>query len=176
MLCRVEMPTNEHIFGRFYRYQMIRGSDSASSRMNLIILPVILILAAIFMVVAAGNWLFPVIVLALTGAYLGYMLYLRPNSLFHKKAGIALQTEVYIFTENGFTRSVRSEEGGMPDNTSGRYDGLLAAVETKNDFYLYTGRTQAYLVGKGEFTNGTTEKLRAMLQKTMEDKFKTKQE
>lgn len=172
MLCRVEMPTNEQTFGRFYRYQILHGETEAGR--SSLYLPILLFLTGIFFwVIGMPVWMAGVLAL-LAVAMLVYSFWLRPATIFRKKGGIALQTEVYIFTDTGLTRSLRSEEGGLPDNSSMRYDGLLKAVETKSDFYLYTARNQAYLVDKEYFTNGTPEELRGYLQKVLGAKFKAK--
>ncbi|MDL2325198.1 YcxB family protein [Ruminococcaceae bacterium OttesenSCG-928-A16] len=174
MLCRVEMPTNEQTFGRFYRYQMLHGQGGEGGGRGNLYMPLLLALVGVFsLVMGLPVWVGGgIIVLAL--AFVVYMFYVRPGTIFRKKGGIALQTEVYIFTETGLTRSLRSEEGGLPDNSSMRYDGLTRAVETSRDFYLYTSRSQAYLVDKEYFTNGTPDDLRDCLKKTMGDKFKQK--
>lgn len=170
MLCRVEMPTNEQTYGRFYRYQMLRGSAWG----NIILLPIILIGAGLLLWFSGSNSLLALAPVALALVYLWYSLWLKPGMTFRKKGGIAMQTEIYIFTEAGYTRSVRSEEGGLPDNTSGRYDGLHSAVETGKDFYLYTSPKQAYLVDKEYFTKGGPEELRESLQKALGSRFKGK--
>lgn len=172
MLCRVEMPTNEQIFGRFYRYKMTR--KGAPGRGSLIFLPILVVAAAVFMYFSGFGLVVPAVLVALVAAYLIFTLFIKPGQLFRKKGGAALQTEVYIFTETGFTRSVRSEEGGLPENYSGQYTVLVNAVETGNDFYLFTGPNQAYLVDKEYFTKGSPEELRETLQKRLGKKFKGK--
>lgn len=172
MLCRIEMPTNEQIFGRFYRYRILKGTGN--SRLSIIVLPVLIVVFSLFLFFTGMS---PVVsggLILLAVGYVVFTLVMKPNSIFRQKAGAALQTEVYIFTENGFTRSVRSEEGGMPDNLSAQYDILVKAVETKQDFYLFTSQTQAYLVDKEYFTKGTPEELRATLQKKLGAKFVAK--
>lgn len=170
MLCRVEMPTHEGIYGRFYRYQILHGPD-ASARMNLLVLPVLAMALCIVAWFFGFRGVLFYVLFALLAAYVGYSLWMRPVRVFRKKEGVALQTEVYIFTENGLTRSVRGEEGGVADNTSMRYDALVSAAETGKDFYLYTSPSQAYLVDKEYFTNGSPEELRRMLQEKLGAKF-----
>lgn len=175
MLCRIEMLNHEAIFARFYRYRMLHGAGpggGGGSKFTIIGLPIIVLLLSLFMWSAGVNNTLILIALALVAAYLLYILVLQPRSLYRKKSGAALETLVYLFTENGVTRSARSEEGGLPENTSMRYDGLVKVVETSKDFYLFTSQTQAYLVDKEYFTNGTPEELREMLRKEMGDKFK----
>lgn len=172
MLCRVEMPTNEQIFGRFFRYKMMRKGGQGKG--IVILMPVLGVVMALFMFTSNVGLLLSAAVLALSFAYPIYMMYIQPNQIFRKKGGAALQTEIYIFTETGFTRSVRSEEGGIPDNYSSQYNVLVSAVETGRDFYLFTGREQAYLVDKEYFTNGSPEELREVLKQKLGKNFKSK--
>lgn len=171
MLCRVEMPTNEQIFGRFYRYNVMHSP----ARNNMVLMPVLFLAAAFLLWSMNVTYLLILALLVLLVAYFVVQMYARPASVFRKKGGVALQTEVYIFTETGYSRSVRSEEGGLPDNANGRYDALVQAVETKQDFYLYHSPGRAYLVDKAYFTNGTPEELRAVLRKALGKAFKTRQ-
>lgn len=174
MLCRVEMPTNEQTFGRFYRYQFMHSNAEQGGGRGLLFLCVaVMVVAIISLVTGVMTW--PAIVLLILSAgFIVYSMYVKPGSVFKRKSGVAMQTEVYLFAETSFTRSVRNEEGGLPENMSSRYDGLLKAVETKHDFYLFTGTTQAYLVDKQYFTNGTPEELRACLQTALGKKFISK--
>lgn len=172
MLCRVEMPTNEQIFGRFYRYQLLHG-ESEGGRGALYMPLLLVILAGLSLLMGLKAWVAGAICVAAIALFV-YTMWIKPGTIFRKKGGIALQTEVYIFTETGLTRSLRSEEGGLPENTSMRYDGLLKAVETKQDFYLYTAPNQAYFVDKEYFTNGSPEELHSFLQATLGSKFKAK--
>lgn len=170
MLCRVEMPTNEQIYGRFYRYRILH--QPGGGRLGIILMP-LLIVALLFFVISWGvSPLLLGLVIVLVAAWGGYTFWVRPNSVFRSKGGAALQTEVMIFTEGGYNRSVKSEEGGVPDNASGSYAGLHSAVETGRDFYLFTSPTQAYLVDKEYFTKGSPEELRTMLDAKMGGKFK----
>lgn len=175
MLCRVEMPTNEQTFGRFYRYQFVHASAEQGGGRGLLFMCIaVIVIAAISFFSGVMSW--PALVLMLAAAaFIVYSMYIKPSSIFKRKSGVAMQTEVYLFAETSFTRSVRSEEGGLPENTSSRYDGLVKAVETKSDFYLFTGTTQAYLVDKQYFTNGTPEELRACLRTALDKKFISKQ-
>ncbi len=172
MLCRVEMPTNEQIFGRFYRYKFRHGAQGGRSSL-LLMSGVILIFCAVLLF-SGGGLTLPLILLVVLGAYFLYMLFLRPASLFKQKPGAALQTEVTIFTPSGFNRSVTSEEGGQPETASMQYSALHMAVETKQDFYLYTSPTQAYLIDKAYFTKGSPEELRETLKAALGSKFKGK--
>lgn len=173
MLCRVEMPTNEQTTGRFYRYLLLHGPDGAR-RGSLVMMWITGLILAGFLWMMGAGVLGLLAAVGIVGAYSVYLLYIKPGMDFRKKAGIALQTEVYIFTEATITRSVRHEEGGLPDNSSTRYDGLLRAVETKQDFYLFTGPSQAYLVDKAYFTKGTPEELSEALQRMLGQKYKKK--
>lgn len=175
MLCRVEMPTNEQVFGRFYRYQLMHDPRGGSARMGFIMMPVLAVLVGLFLwYVGLPIWL-PVALVAVVAAWLVYSLYLKPGMLFRKKEGAALQTEVTLFTDNSLTHSVRSEEGGLPENNSVQYTGLVQAVETNHDFFLFTTRREAVLIDKEFFTKGSPEELRETLKQRMGSKFKTKQ-
>lgn len=171
MLCRVEMPTHEAIFCRFYRYNMKRSGLQNS----------VLVLSAMALVLAAVLWqggansLLALLPIAVAALYAGYSLYLQPILRYRKKEGVALQTEVYVFTPSGFTRSVRSEEEGQLDHVSMQYNTLVKAVETAKDFYLYISPKQAYFVDEEYFTDGSAEELRKLLGQAMQDKFITRQ-
>lgn len=171
MLCRVEVPANEQLYGRFYRYRMLHRNGRLSI-WGILAFPLLVLTAGVLLWGGGFGLVAPLVFGAVAAAYLGYMLYWVPNRRFREKPGAALQTEVYIFTESGYTRSVHSEEGGLPENASGRYDSLYAAVETRHDFFLFTGPSQAYLIDKAYFTNGTAEDLRALLRQGMGGKFK----
>ncbi len=174
MLCRIEMPTNEQIFGRFYRWKLLNQGGLAA-KFGVFGLPILALLAAALLWNMGINQLILLALVVGAVGYTLYLLYLRPNMEFRKKEGAALQTEVYIFTDTSFTRSVRSEESGMHDNTSGQYNVIVSAVETGKDFYLFTSRTQAYLLDKEYFTKGTPEEMRATLRTKLGTKFTTKQ-
>lgn len=174
MICRVEMPANEQIFGRFYRWRLMHGSGTPGARSNLFLMPLLVLVAVLF---TFGFGITPLLigaVVLLAAIFFGYSLWMKPSRMFRSKAGAALTTEVSIFTEASFTRTVRSEEGGMPDNSTGNYSVLIKAVETNRDFYLFTSPAQAYLIDKEYFTKGSAEELRSILQKTMGAKFKGK--
>lgn len=175
MICRVEMPTNEQIFGRFYRYRLMHGQGQGGGGRSMVIMLVVLVAAmmALSFTFSLSVWLL-VIVAALVVLWLGYLMWWKPNQLFRKKEGAALQTEVTIFTKNGLTRTVKSEEGGLPETTNVNYSSLLKAVETSHDFYLYISPAQAVMVDKEYFTNGTPEDLRAVLTDKMGKNFKGK--
>ena len=173
MLCRIEMPTNEQIYGRFYRWKLLNQGGMAA-KFGIFGLPVLAILAAVLAWSVGVNQIILIALVVAAVGYTAYLLYVRPNMEFRKKEGAALQTEVYIFTETSFTRSVRSEESGMQDNTSGQYNIIVSAVETGKDFFLFTSRTQAYLLDKEYFTKGTPEEMRATLRSKLGNKFKTK--
>ncbi|MDL2294457.1 YcxB family protein [Ruminococcaceae bacterium OttesenSCG-928-D13] len=171
MLCRVEMPANEQIFGRFYRYRMMHsGGKGGVIAMPLILgaLLVCMLLMNISLIVVGATALLVV-------GYLVFTFYLKPARQFRSQPGAALKTEVTILNENSITRSVRSEEGGMPDNMSMQYTALHHAVETGRDFYLFTSPTQALLLDKEFFTKGDPADLRKVLQAKLGAKFKTKQ-
>lgn len=170
MLCRVEMPANEQIFGRFYRHKLTAGRSLLAA----LLAPALLGLLGCGMLLSIS--MTPLIPAALAGViclWYVYSLFVKPHVIFSKKSGAALVTEVTIFTDNGFTRSARSEEGGAPDNTSMQYTTLVRAVETSKDFYLFTSPAQAFLVDKAYFTKGTPAELRATLRQRLGDKFKT---
>ena len=170
MLCRVEMPANEHIFGRFYRYRTTHTA-TGSAKPGIWLFPLLGIVLILLLFLNGVNLLFCGIAALLLCGIVYYTYWMKPASIFHKQPGAALQTEVTVFTPTGFNRSVRSEEGGSPDNTSASYSSLVKAVETKQDFYLFTGQTQAYLIDKNYITDGTAEELRAVLLKEMGAKF-----
>ena len=173
MLCRVEMPSNEQIFGRFYRYQLFHGT--MGGRTSLILLPLIVVIFCVIMLFSGAGFFLPLALVIILVVYFYYILVMKPVSLFRAKPGAALQTEVTVFTESGLNRSVQSEEGGMPETESVQFSALHMAVETTRDFYLFTGPTQAYLFDKQYFTMGTPADLRESLRSVLGDKFKTKQ-
>ncbi len=167
MLCRVEMPTNEQVFGRFYRWRMLHGQ-----RRSGVLLPVVALAAAVLLL-AMGADLWLVLLLAgVCAAYVAYAFYITPASRFRQKGGAALQTETTILTETGLSRNVKSEEGGFPETQSVQYVALHSAVETSRDFYLFMSPNEAFLLDKAYFTNGTPEELRAVLKEKMGGKFK----
>ncbi len=169
MLCRVEMPANEQIFGRFYRYRLFRGAGS--SKMTMLLLP-LLAAVAVALLLSSGMPLYlSGAVILLVGLYLGYTLYYKPLQVFRKRGGAAMLTEITILTENGLNRMVKSEEGGAPETANVQYAALHHAVETGKDFYLFTAPAQAYLLDKEFFTKGSPEDLRAALNAKLGAKF-----
>ncbi len=172
MLCRVEMPSNEQIFGRFYRYKTLRGGSG--SRMSLLLMPIVVLIFCVILVFTGSGLLLPLGLAAVLAIYFYYSLFIRPTSLFRAKPGAALQTEITIFTETGLNRSVSSEEGGLADTESLQYASLHMAVETSHDFYLFTSPSQAILIDKEYFTKGSPEDLHTVLQKALGAKFKAK--
>lgn len=174
MLCRVEMPANEQIYGRFYRYKLMHNIGGGG-RTALILMP---ILAVVALLLTWDGQNVPVVGLAAIAAVAGYFIYtlvMKPNQLFRKQAGAAMNTEVTIFTDTGFTRSVRNEEGGLPDNMSAQYSALSKVVETGKDFFLFTGPSQAFLIDKEYFTKGSPEELRVTMRKKLGKSFESKQ-
>lgn len=174
MICRVEMPTNEQIFGRFYRYRLMHGQGQGGGRSMVIMLAILVAaMLMLFFTFSLSVWLL-VGAAALVVLWLGYLMWWKPNQLFRKKEGAALQTEVTIFTKSGVTRTVKSEEGGLPETTSVNYSTMLKAVETGQDFFLFLSPAQAIMVDKEYFTNGTPEELRAVLKDKLGANFKGK--
>ena len=172
MLCRVEMPRNEQIFGRFYRYKFMHNSQSGKN--GLILMAFVVLAFCLVLVFTGGGFTLPIVLGAVLAAYLVYLLYLRPLSLFRATPAAALQTEITIFTETGLSHKVTSEEGGTDETASLPYNALHRAVETARDFYLYTGPSQAYLIDKQYFTNGSPEELREILKTALGNKFISK--
>lgn len=170
MLCRVEMPKNEQIYGRFYRYRLLRGRGAGQFA-----LPAVLLVLVVFLFIGSPSPLFPLALLVVLLIYLGYILFLRPGLHFRAQPGAALITEVTIFTDTGITHTQRSEEGGLPDTQNLSYDVLLKAAETKQDFYLFTSPAQAILIDKSYFTKGSPEELREVLKDALGARFTTKQ-
>lgn len=173
MLCRVEMPCNAQIYGRFTRWQLLHMGGTAG-RALLVALPVLALAFAALIVGAGLPAVLAVLVMVLVAAYYIWLLWGKPLSQFRRQPGAALLREVTVFTPHGLNRSVRSEDGGPPDNSSTSYSALALAVETKQDFYLFTSPTRAYMVDKAYFTNGTPADLRATLQAQMAERFRTK--
>ena len=173
MLCRVEMVNSEQRYGRFYRWRMLHLQGGLKG--TIIILAVLVVLAAAMLLNSGANPLFLLLIVAAALAYFVYQLYIKPNSLFRKRPGAAMETEVYIFTENGFTLNVKNEESGSNDHSSSQYSVLTSAVETSGDFILFTSPTQGYMIEKTAFTNGSPDELRTVLKEKMGKKFKTKQ-
>lgn len=177
MLCRVEMPMNEQIYARFYRYKLLHGigTTGSSGRSSLLLMPLLLILVFFFSINLTQSLWVPLALVAIVAGYFIYMFFIKPNQLFRKQAGAALNTEVTIFTDNGFTRSVRNEEGGMPENTSGQYTLFVQAVETRSDFFLFYSPSQAYMIDKRYFTKGNSQELRTTLRQKLGIKFKSRE-
>lgn len=173
MLCRVEMPTNEQIYGRFYRWKLMHLGGMAGL-FSVFGIPVLGLLAAYFLWTTGAGLTTVLAIAAVALGYTIYLLYIKPSMEFKKREGVALQTEVFIFTDTGFSRVIRSEESGVKDNSSAQYNLVQTAVETGQDFYLFTSRTQAYLVDKEYFTKGSPDDLRATLKTKLGSKFKTK--
>jgi hypothetical protein len=169
------MPTNEQIFGRFYRHKLMNGPRGQNMRSMIIFMPILGILVAVFAYLSGTSIAISLGIVALVLVYLIFTLAIKPASIFRKKSGAALQTEVTILTEGGINRVVKSEESGMVDSSSVQYSALYSAAETAKDFYLYHAPAQAYMLDKEYFTNGTPEELRAILRTKLGKKFITKQ-
>ncbi len=169
MLCRVEMPANEQIYGRFYRYRLFRGAGSG--RMAMLLLPLLAVVAVVLMLTSGMPIYLSGGVILLLVLYLGYTLYYKPMQIFRKKGGAAMLTEVTMLTDSGLNRTVKSEEGGAPETASVQYSALHHAVETGKDFYLFTSPAQAYMLDKEYFTKGSPEDLRAVLNAKLGAKF-----
>lgn len=169
MLCRVEMPKNEQINGRFYRYRLLRTAGGAQ-----LALPAVLLVICVFLLLGGASPFVAVALLVVVAIYTAYLLYLKPNLHFRAQPGAALITEVTILTDTAITHTERSEEGGLPENQNLLYGALLRAVETGQDFYLFTTPSKAILLDKEYFTKGTADELRETLRAQLGDKFKTK--
>ena len=172
MLCRVEMPANEEIFGRFYRYRMLKAKNGG--RASVVVMPLFAVIVAVLIYSASANILFAALPALVALVYLVHQLYLRPKQIFNKKGGAAMFTEVTILTESGYQHIVKSEEGGHPDTSGGQYGALNQAVETSQDFFLFTSPAVAIMLDKDYFTKGSPEELRATLKKALGNKFKGK--
>ncbi|NLW79426.1 MAG: hypothetical protein GXY32_08465 [Ruminococcaceae bacterium] len=173
MLCRVEMPCNAQSHSRFYRWQLLH-MGGAAGRVMLLGLPFLVVLFAALMLGARLPVWVPVLLALAAGAYYIWLLWGKPLVQFRKMPGAALLREVTVFTAHGLNRTVRSEDGGPPENDSATYSALAMAVETRQDFYLFTTSTRAYTVDKACFTNGTPAELRAALQAQLGERFHTK--
>lgn len=173
MLCRVEMVNSEQRYGRFYRWRMLHLQGGLKG--TIIIMAVLMVLAVAMLYTSNTNPMFILLIVAAVLGYFIYQLYIKPNSMFRKRPGAAMETEVYIFTENGFTLNVKNEESGTSDHSSSQYSVLTSAVETGGDFILFTSPTQGYMIEKTAFTNGSPDELREVLKQKMGKKFKTRQ-
>lgn len=171
MLCRVEMTANEQIYARFFRYKLMH--NIGDQKRGGLILTLVLAAALLLMMWNLGiSPLALAVVAVLVAGYFVYTLSIRPGQLFRAQPGAAMKTEVTIFTDSGINRSIRSEEDGSNEAQSLQYAALYAAVETRRDFYLFTGPAQAILIDKEHFTKGEPAELRACLARQMGGKFK----
>ncbi len=167
MLCRVEMPNNEQIFGRFCRWRVMFEKSIFTFLLPLIVVGMAVALfftSEVPVIISGGLSLFVVV-------WYIYILFVRPHTLYQKKAGAALLTEVTIFTENGLTRSVRSEEGDEYRSESMQYSVLAKVVETTQDFYIFTSPTKAFLIDKDYFTKGEAQDLSNLLSAKLGKKY-----
>ncbi len=170
MLCRVEMPYHEQIYARFYRYKLFHKGSQANIKSTVVLL-LFLTVSIVFLSLWIGNSIIFLLTMLVFALWFFYLLYWRPLSQFRALPNAAMQTEITLFTANGLSRKVTNENGSTTETNSLSYHGLVKAVETKQDFYLFYGETKAYLIDKQYFTNGDAETLRKLLLESMGNSF-----
>ncbi len=67
----------------------------------------------------------------------------------------------YTFSYDGF--SIASLSDHYKENSHVKYKSVYKIYETKDCFYIYITKMQAYILDKNGFTNGSCDDLRAML-------------
>ncbi len=166
MLCRVEMPTHEQIYARFFRYRLLHSSNKSRFN-NTALLAILCPLLALLLLILIGDILLSLAVLLLFSILFSFVLFLRPLLLFRAKPNAAMNTEITVFTATGCTRKVTSEEGGISETANLPYHNFVKVVETKHDFYFFYNTTHAYLIDKQYFTAGDADTLRTLLSGTL---------
>lgn len=68
----------------------------------------------------------------------------------------------YSFCNNDYALSTEQQDNIWQSRTA--YSVILNAWETRDMFYLYTGKNQAHLIDKQGFQTGSPDELRALLQ------------
>jgi hypothetical protein len=81
------------------------------------------------------------------------------------------RTERYVFLDESFEVTT----GGSPrffQQTRVRYDGLAMAVEDGDGYYLFTQKNLAYVLWKGDFTEGDPKELGRTLNLALGPKYR----
>jgi hypothetical protein len=90
-----------------------------------------------------------------------YLYFFSPKAHYKSNRGLANLRNDFEFGESGIT--VRSVNANTDGTSTWNYDVLYKAYETKDSFYLYVNRLQAFIVSKDGFTEGSATELSVLL-------------
>ncbi len=171
MHLEAETTMTQALLRRFMTYQFLRRRGSW--QVNLFLMPSLLLLllaVAAFTQSWDGVSIPLVVMLALMSVFVPLFPSLVARMSF-RRAPADLLTQHFTFDDETFdVENNRSDR--IQGTTHARYDGLVSAVETREDFFLYIQKHQAFLVAKADFRVGDPADLSKALADALGAKFR----
>jgi hypothetical protein len=162
-------------YRKYYLFNFFQGKRSPwQARLLLMVVPAMF---AVFMILyildtADAFNLIGALIMAAMGFVLLYILIIMPRRYYRS---VQKQIEIpnrYAFTDGHMEIRWSDPRGSGSSET--RYEMILKAIETNEFFYVFIGPGQVCLIGKQDFTAGTAEDLRELLQAKLRSRFSVK--
>ena len=107
-------------------------------------------------------------ILSLNLIFQAYLYFFSPRVHYKSNRGFANMKNEFEFDESGIT--VHSSNPNTDGTSTFNYDVLHKIYETKDSFYLYVNRSQAFLISKDGFTEGNATELSVLLSRKLPPK------
>jgi hypothetical protein len=160
----------KELYRRFVKYHLHRRKGIW--RTNQILLPVLLALCLLLLWMTSFET--NGIILTAFAIMLNLLATLLPfisSALGFRRMPKDRLAQQFTFNDETF-EVVNNSSSRLVGNTIGRYDGLVTAVESTDDFYLFVEKNQAFLVQKKDFTVGDPAELANRLAELLGPQYK----
>lgn len=136
---------------------------------NIILCIILFVMGAVILIRDHNNWGYAYFILG--AIYLLYRLMMPKQTaklMIARDASIVGLTSTYLFSK----REMKAT--GTDFSASIAYDKIYRIYETKDNFYIYLDRNQAYILTKKGFEDGKLETLVPFLKEKLQKKYKDK--
>lgn len=168
---RVETGMNYEDFKRFSWFNVLRRGRGLRPAFIVMLAALALSVAAFILLLAVEGFagflestgVTVLIVLLIFPFYFG-MLTLMFRLIYKRSENVLSAVHRYEFSADALR--VESTGGTLSGTTEARYENLHRAYETRDDFYIYVNKVQAFLLAKRYF-DGREDELAALLREKM---------
>jgi Mn2+/Fe2+ NRAMP family transporter len=159
-------------YRKYYLFNFLQGKRSPWQARLLIIIAPLLFLVFLYLYWKNPTDIFnlvAVLIMLLLGVMLVLIVMLVPRRYFMSVERLIQMPNFYIFDDEQFTVSSQP----LPNEcaTSTPYAKIYRIYETKNYFYIYLSRSQAFILGKYDFTQGSAAELSQWLADKLGGRF-----
>lgn len=162
---------NYEVYRDFQRFNIFKGKNSANGKVWILIISFVGIAVSIFNLIAFGSdsivWLMMAIII-LADLLFGYMYFIVPKIQYKSAKKFADIENNYIFKDDEL--STTSNNAQYNGSSTMKYEMIFKVYESKDYFFIYINKMQAYIVDKSQIIDGTAEEIRAAILKYLPPK------